>query len=555
MKRLLLALLSLTGCHLSQPTYYGNFNEQRGQTTTADQTPGAARDAQPIGQPDAGERVDMSVHVGLRNEDQLDAFLVDVTDPKSPNFGKYLTHEQFAAKYLPTQEQMDEVRQELGKRGIDVDPGSRGPVLRAHTSVDRAERAFNVRLRTYEDRENKRTVRSPDAPISLPAGLNIVAVHGLATPPVRSPKHVVGNAVPGDRAGTLVPYKASTLRAAYNIPAEATGEGAVIGMLELDGYRKQDIASYCSLNNLPLPKLTNVNLGGYQGQILSGGAQLEVTLDIELAIVTAPKAAEIVVYGADQTSSYTAWFDLLNEMANPTQHPLVKIISVSWGTPEDYAATATKNSENVIFKQMAAQGQTVFVASGDSGAYGDGRKLVTDDPASQRWVVAVGGTTLRVNRDGSRASESAWSGSGGGLSSYWRAPPWQVTGTPNASLNLRNVPDVSANADPASGYAILMNGRWVIVGGTSASTPLWAGYWAAIEQARAVKGLPSLGFAAPTLWQLGDTQSSVYNDVNDNTLNGYYRAAVGYDHTTGYGSMNGAAMFDALVNKPAAAGH
>jgi subtilase family serine protease len=547
MKKFLIAMLSLTGCHLSQPTYYRTSDK----TETADQTPPIAQDAQPIGSPDAGERLDMSVHVGLRDEDKLDAFLADITDPTSPNFGRAMTHDEFVAKHMPSAQELDAVRAELSKRGIEIDGAAHGAVLHAHASVDHAERAFNVRLRHYEDTRNRRTIRAPDGPISLPAGLNIVAVHGLATPPIRAPKHVVGPIVPGDRVGNLIPYKAKTLQTAYNLPVDVTGDGAVIGLLELDGYKASDIASYAALSGLGMPKLTNINIGGYRGQILSGGAQLEVTLDIELALVGAPKAAEIVVYGADQGASATAWFDLWNEIANPTKHALVKTISVSWGTPEDYAAAATKNSENVILKQMAAQGQTAWVASGDSGAYGDGRKLVTDDPSSQRWAVAVGGTRLSVYSTGVRIGESAWIDGGGGLSSYWRAPPWQQNVDPHASNNLRNVPDVSANADPVTGYAIMMNGSWVMVGGTSASTPLWAGYWAAIEQARAAKGLPPMGFAAPVLWSLGGNKSPAFNDISDGTTNGYYAARSGYDHTSGFGSMNGAALYDALVTQPA----
>src|SRR6185503_824127 len=105
--------------------------------------------------------------------------------------------------------------------------------------------------------------------------------------------------------------------------------------------------------------------------------------------------------------------------------PLVKTISCSWGTPERQTSASTRNSENAILKQMAAQGQTAFVASGDNGAYADGRYLGIDDPSSQRWAIAVGGTSLRLKADGTYGIESTWSGGGGGLSSYWLAPAWQ----------------------------------------------------------------------------------------------------------------------------------
>ena len=173
--------------------------------------------------------------------------------------------------------------------------------------------------------------------------------------------------------------------------------------------------------------------------------------------------------------------------------------------------SAFLNSENTIFQEMAAQGQTIYAAAGDSGAYDSGNVsdgLRVDDPGSQPYVCAVGGTTLTTQSvGGAWGSETTWNSgsvrngaSGGGISSIWPIPSWQQGEISTASLGsqaMRNVPDVSLDADPNTGYSIYFSGSWTVYGGASTAAPLWAGFTALVNQQRDAAGLGTLGQASP----------------------------------------------------------
>ena len=213
---------------------------------------------------------------------------------------------------------------------------------------------------------------------------------------------------------------------------------------------------------------------------------------------------------------------------------------------------------------MVSQGQTVIAASGDSGAYDDGSRLSVDDPSSQPFVFGVGGTSLYVNTDGSYHSETSWLqwfsknpislyGGGGGISSVWQIPSWQIpaiTGVQGAqsACSMRQVPDVSLNADPETGYAVRFQGQWQIFGGTSAAAPLWAGFISLINQKRAGLSLNPLGFLSPTFYSLSQSTnySNLFHDVADGSNNGYYNTYTGYDNSTGLGSFNGSSLINEL---------
>ncbi|RYF11741.1 MAG: hypothetical protein EOO40_02700, partial [Deltaproteobacteria bacterium] len=331
------------------------------------------------------------------------------------------------------------------------------------------------------------------------------------------------------------------IRKAYEVPDSATGAGEVLGLLQLDSYDPKDIKKYCADNNLREVPRTDVLLAGFDGKIMDPGSQGEVTLDIELMNAMAPGAKEIRVFMASQENN--GFFDILNEMANPTRgdKKLVKSISCSWGAPESAMDQGTLRAESVIYRQMAIQGQSFFVASGDDGARDDRRSIGTDDPASQVYTVAVGGTSLYTRQDGSYSRESAWLNGGGGISMYWGIPAWQVGASGEGSLasaRKRNVPDVSMCADPATGYAIYVQGHYVTVGGTSCAAPLWGAVWGLVAEQRAKKGLPDAGFFSPAFYALMKTPDgrAAMHDVLDKTTNGYYPAVSGRDNVTGWGT-------------------
>ncbi len=201
---------------------------------------------------------------------------------------------------------------------------------------------------------------------------------------------------------------------------------------------------------------------------------------------------------------------------------------------------------------MAAQGQTIFAASGDSGAY-DNRSntslLSVDDPAAQPYMTAAGGTSLTTaGAGGAWKSETTWSGGGGGISVQWPLPTWQqgvATAANKASTAMRNVPDVSLDADPYTGYSIFLNGGWYLYGGTSCAAPLWAAFTALVNQQRQANGNAPLGFANPIIYSLAN--ASNFHDIADGSTNQYYPAVTGYDDATGWGSFNGAFLLTALA--------
>jgi kumamolisin len=339
------------------------------------------------------------------------------------------------------------------------------------------------------------------------------------------------------------------IKVAYGLNAvPSKGEGQVLALFELDGYRSSDISTYAGTFGIspPVP-LQTILVNGFGGS--AGPGASEVTLDIELMMALAPRAAKIMVYEGPNTDAGV--IDVYQRIANDN---IAKQVSTSWGLPEDQGAPAIHSTENQIFQQMAAQGQTIFAASGDNGAFDDGRSLGVDDPAAQPYVTGVGGTKLVTDLNHAYRGESIWwdgrNGGGGGVSKFWPIPPWQIgMSAIGASVTRRNVPDVSLNSDPATGYSIFSGGRWNIFGGTSCAAPLWAAFTALVNQQRVQRNLPVLGFANPELYRIGKGPASAlaFHDIADQSTNGQYRAVSGYDLASGWGTINGPRLFAELV--------
>jgi kumamolisin len=293
--------------------------------------------------------------------------------------------------------------------------------------------------------------------------------------------------------------------------------------------------------------LRNIFVDGGSG----GSIDAEVALDIELALALAPES-QIYVY--EGPNSDQGVLDTYNRIATDN---LAKQVSTSWGLGENSVNTQYLQAEHSIFLQMAAHGQTIYSAAGDSGAYDDypSETLVVDDPASQPYVVGVGGTRLTVNTaSGAYSNESVWndgsgSAGGGGVSSVWPLPSWQKNVSTVYSKTHRNVPDVSLNADPNTGYSIYYNGEWTIYGGTSCAAPLWAAFTARINQELVANKKPVLGFANPLLYAIGVGSSYTVNfhDITSGN-NLYYSAGKGYDNASGWGSFNGDKLFASLTH-------
>ena len=535
--------------------------------------PAAVQTARVVANLDPARTLPLALTLPLRNQPQLSALLLAQQNPRDPRFGHYLTPQEFAERFAPTQADYDRTAQAARALGLTVTATHPNrTVLDVAAPAGVAERAFGLHLRVYQSGEDGRYFFAPDGAPRVGSGLSAVSgVVGLDNAARRHPQ-AHRRDTPGlspllDMA--LTPYAGtgpnggfapSDIKTAYGLSGVSqTGSGQTLALFELDGYKATDIAAYEAKFGLPAVPLQNVLVDGYSGE--AGTYSFEVTLDIQLQAALAPGASKIIVY--EGPNSDVGVVDTYNRIATDNA---AKEISTSWGDTESRIPAAVRAAENTAFQQMAAQGQSIFAASGDSGAYDDGATLSVDDPASQPYMTGVGGTTLTTNgAGGAYLAESVWDShingwsGGGGISTVWSLPPYQAGLAGSAaslgSQTMRNVPDVSLDADPQPGYAVYINDQWAVFGGTSCAAPLWAAFTALVNQRRTANGLPLLGFANPPLYALAGTASykADFHDIADGSTNRYYPAVTGYDDATGLGTFVGAALLADLSGGASAA--
>ena len=541
-------------------------NAQTATRHLAGHVPPLVNEANLVGRTDRQQTIPLALTLPLRNEAELDALLQRLYDPNDPQYGHYLTTAQFVARYAPTQADYDAVAAFARAQGLTVTGISANRlVLNVEGAARVVESAFGVSLKQYRLPEG-REFRAPDSSPVIPAALagKLQSVVGLDTAAVWRAHNRVRQADPlaflhqGEMTfdalnplttgsgpnGGLTP---SDIKKAYNLSGVSlTGAGQTLALFELDGYKASDITKYETQFGLPAVTLQNILVDSATGAAGSGAG--EVTLDIDLQIALAPGISKVLVY--EGPNSGAGVVDTYNKIASDN---LAKSVSTSWGAAEKSNSASALNSENTIFKQMAAQGQSIFAASGDSGAYDNGSSLSVDDPASQPYVTGVGGTSLTTaGAGGAYSKETTWNGGsvangggGGGISTVWAIPSYQTgfgSAASKASTTMRNVPDVSLEADPNNGYAIYLNGAAQVYGGTSCAAPLWSAFAALVNQQRVTAGKSTLGLANTLLYSVaaGANYTADFHDIADGSTNLYYPAVTGYDLATGLGTFNGA---------------
>jgi subtilase family serine protease len=602
----LLFILVVGGLIIPTRFFHSVHAEAQSQPMVIGNLPPLLRLSQLLGSDTTDRTLQMSVGLALRNQEQLSALLQSLYDPSSSNYHQYLTPDQFAQQFGPTVEQRQQVIDYLTGQGFSVT--QMYPTLVDFSGPQSlAERVFGVTINDYTAPDGRSFFSNASRP-TLPAYIaqSIVSISGLdnankfSHPPVPSQNapSLSSNAAANCPAagqsgggsggggifggGSQVAYIPSQFSKAYNYDglhnAGLHGEGQTVGVFELDGYSQSDIQAYAQCfggGNVPLQ---NVALDGFNGQ--PGAGAIEVELDIEVLLGMAPNLAKIVVYEAPNTTQgYNDEFARIVKDRTP-------VISVSWGDCEKNMGQQEVNQENQFFQQAAAQGQSILVASGDSGSStcfqglsggSFDTSLNADDPAAQPYVTGVGGTNLTLNTDNSYASETVWNGGllggagGGGISQFWKQPAWQTgPGVKNSYSNgMREVPDVSLDADPATGYPVYCtagsnctSGGWLTVGGTSAAAPMWAAMIALANEQAAKAGKGTLGFLNPSLYKIGSGShyGSDFHDItppsnsslpsnNDETgfNGGAYPVTQGYDMATGWGTFNAAKLAADLV--------
>ena len=537
--------------------------------------PAAVVSAEPVAALSEAQPVALALALPLHHQLELDDLLRGLYDPADPRCGQFLTSEQFAARYSPTPAEYARVIAYAKAMGLTVTgTHANRTVLDVSAPAGQIEKAFGLHLLQYRSFADGRVFYAPDAEPQVPSSLGglVSGVVGLSSasrwqPHLREKAfsavssaldpYAAGHQTGSGPGGGLTP---SDIKTAYNLNSvPQTGSGQTLGLFELDGYTTSDITAYETKYGLPAVPLQNVLVDGYSGAAGSGAG--EVTLDIELQLALAPGASRVLVYEAPNSDAGVV--DTYTKIAADNA---AKQTSTSWGLAENSTSASTRASENTAFQQMAAQGQSIYAAAGDSGANDNGTSLSVDDPASQPYMTGVGGTALTTaSAGGAYQSETTWNrgstangAGGGGISTIWPIPSYQsgIAGSAasKGSTTKRNVPDVSLDADPNTGYSIYFNGSWTIYGGTSCAAPLWAAFTALVNQKRAATGSGLLGFANKPLYALATTGSYVkdFHDIADGSTNLFYPAVTGYDDATGLGTFNGANLLADLGGGAAA---
>jgi kumamolisin len=403
--------------------------------------------------------------------------------------------------------------------------------------------------------------------LSVPSELSgiIVAVLGLDDRPAarahfRRLTDAPGGVAAPHAASAGVPLTALQVASFYDFPAGTDGTGQTIALIELGGgYNASDLSTYFSGLNLSVPTVTAIGVDGGSNSPGSS-ADGEVELDIEVAGAVAPKAS-IVVYFAPNTDQ--GFSDAISEAINATPTPIV--VSISWGGPESSWSSQSMSSMNEVISDAATLGTTVTVAAGDNGSSDNPNStsgVAVDFPASSPYSLACGGTTLIGNTATSAiTSEVVWNeqannegATGGGVSVVYARPTWQADagvpasaagggGTGSSANPGRGVPDVAGNADPVTGYQVVVDGQAQPIGGTSAVAPLWAGLIARLAQATGTR----FGLLQPLIYK-GVTPGTAVAGFNDiiKGSNGAYKAGPGWDACTGLGSPDGTALLSLL---------
>jgi subtilase family serine protease len=516
------------------------------------------------------QELKLAIGLPLRDTNGLERFLTELYDPANPNYRHYLTPEQFADRFGPSESDYAAVMAFAKSNHLTLTHIHSGRMLLdVSGSVADIQKAFHIVLQTYSHPAEARDFYAPDMEPTVESNLPVLDVSGLNNYALPHPKSLhpdteAAGAIPRTGSAANGGYIGNDFRAAYFPGVTLSGSGQQLGLVEFDGYYSSDIASYETAAGIAAIPLQQVLLDGYNGTPTTGASSgnSEVSLDIELAMAMAPGLSKIVVFEAGPNGYPN---DILNDMAASNQ---IKSFSCSWG----WGGGPSGTTDN-IFKKMAAQGQSFFNAAGDSDAFTSGsasangvdNPTLANSPSSSPYITVVGGTTLTTaGPGGAWASETVWNwgptdgsdvGSSGGISSYYPIPAWQSDISMSAnggSTQYRNIPDVALTADNI--FVNYGNGRTGSFGGTSCAAPLWAAVAALLNQQAVSDSQSSIGFINPALYGIasGAGYPSAFHDITtgNNTSsaspNGFY-AVSGYDLCTGLGTPVGKVLLNTLV--------
>lgn len=502
------------------------------------------------GIPDPNERIQVTILVRRHSSREI---LEKITQNTScmPKNRQHMTREEFRSRFGALQDDVAKVESFAKSHGLDVvkvDLPQCKIILSG--TVAMFSNAFDVKLSMYNHPSG--IYRGRTGPIHVPQELlHIVqGVFGLDNRVQAKPHFRLYKESDDTKSSSHVSYAPPNLASLYDFPQGLDGTGQSIGIIELGGgYKTPDLKSYFSKLGLPMPNVLEVSVDGATNSPTgsANGPDGEVMLDIEVAGAIAPKSTIAVYFGPNTDIGF---LDAIDAAIHDTVNK-PSVISISWGGTESNWTTQSLNAFNQAFQNASALGVTICVAAGDDGSsdgVSDGKSHV-DFPASSPYVLACGGT--RVNSSKNKITgELVWNdlpyggATGGGISDAFDLPSWQngikvpPSANPGGHIG-RGVPDVAGDADPVTGYDVLVDGKNTVIGGTSAVAPLYAGLIAIINQGI---GHP-VGYLNPLLYT--KIPNSAFVDIT-NGNNGAYKASVGWDACTGLGRADGAKLFKAL---------
>jgi kumamolisin len=510
-----------------------------------------------------------SVVLKMPNFDELEARIAN---------GEQIAPDEMAARYLPSAADYATVEAWLKGQGLTVvteDPNYRdisvsGTIARIQNSL-----GVNFARVTTADGQFTSAINAPSLPIEFSGA--VLTVTGLQ-PHLRM--HHFGTVV--HPFGTTSFFYPGDILTAYNAPSTFDGTGQTIAIIMDSTVTKSDLTTFYTTvgSKQTVANVTIVPVDG--GNPAPTDTEGEATLDVEWSSAIAP-GAKVRLYNIPDLS-FTHLHDACVKILADAAANNITVVSFSAGAPElADSITATSVAANITdFSLLSAAGISVFVASGDGGSnpdssgagngYVKGDLLEVNYPASDVNVTGVGGTELSLTNFSTYQSEAVFSdisgntgsASGGGVSAVFTKPIWQVDGVTGSILTTnskRCVPDVSVvwGADQSSNSLaalIVLNGADEGIGGTSLSSPIWAGVAAITNQARASVGGSTLGLLGPAIYPLAISTPSVLYDVTSGN-NGAYDAIAGYDLCTGLGSPDIAnfiaplsAVFPTITQQP-----
>lgn len=491
-----------------------------------------------LGAADPAAIVHFTLAFDLRDKPGLDGRLAA---------GQKLSFGELAAAYLPTPTAYGSALSWLRGAGLSIDRttpdrlsiGASGPVATVSA-------AFGVHFSRIQAPDGKVYVSADSVPF-LPAALSgaVIGINGLQPSLHAFPLHVFAPRPNVHVPGISPPFQPAAIVGAYAANGlSQTGTGTATAIVIDTFPLASDLTTFWSETGVP-QSLSNITFK----QVVSGtlpATSGEETLDTEWSSSMAP-ASKVRVYASQSLSFANLDEDFQAVISDLESGVTITQVSISLGACETQVSGSEKTTDDNYFATMTSLGATVFVSTGDSGSREcGGRNNVPSFYATSPHVAAAGGTTLTI---GNSVTETGWSDSGGGLSTYFATPSFQSgitypSGKKRLSVTSRGNPDISADANPNTGVLIIFNGKQEQIGGTSVASPVLAGLFGLVNQARVAAGKPTLGLLGPRIYSLIGT-----SNLRDETSgsNGGYSAGTGYDLVTGVGSPLFSALLPTLV--------